>query len=180
MEKTFTISGKIAPGPMRGSSMIHHFFYRLTSVMGFEPFKGTLDIKARNPVDLKKFATATLDKVLLDGSRSIDLYIAPVTLIIHKHEDYVEVHEKPDFSKKTLPERIETLKDKQAKLMDKVVQMKDMLNDMEIRHECFAIQEKDAIDMSCIEIIDKANLKEKFSLQDGDVVDIIFYELKKK
>ncbi len=178
-EKAFSVRGKIAPGPRRGEPLIEHNFFQLKGILGFEPFKGTLDIKTRQLVNIAGVATKAVDRVLLDGSRHVDLYIAPVTLVIRPHE-YVEIEETHTPRKKTMLDRIADLRRNQDRILVRQKQAEEMMDHPTERHDCYAVQEKQPIDRTMIEIIDQEKLKEKFSLDEGDEVEVIFYKTEKK
>ncbi|MDI6721348.1 MAG: DUF120 domain-containing protein [Candidatus Aenigmarchaeota archaeon] len=74
------LRGKIVHGPMRGEGLVEHFYYRIIHTLGFEPYKGTLDVKIDKHIDLEPYATKVLDHILLDGTRMIDAYLCPVTI----------------------------------------------------------------------------------------------------
>lgn len=84
--------GKIVSGALSGSAMIEHHFYQLTAELGYEPYKGTLDVQAPHPVDIEAFAKKHVERVLKDGSNKIDVSLAEVTMVI-KHGDK-ETHHK--------------------------------------------------------------------------------------
>ena len=128
------IKGKVFTGTLRGQSLVDIYFFRLVNVLGFEPFKGTMDIKMEEAVDVKLYATKKIETVLLDGSSRIDAYLAPIILSVGD-QDY----------------------------------------------ECWAIRQLKPIHgEDSLEIIAKDNLREKFSLNDGDEVEITFFEQVKK
>ncbi len=180
LARKLTVTGKIVHGPHRGNPLIDRYFFQLVGVTGCELFKGTLDIKTSRTIDLREFATKTLDRVLLDGSRQVDLYIAPVTLIIGEPQDYIEIEDVPEFRKKDLRERIQDLKKRQEKISAKAGNMEKLAGSKVQLHDCFAVQEGSPMDRTVIEIVDKERLKDKFSLHQNDVVKIIFYERPKK
>ena len=176
-KQTYTVTGRIISGPLRGKPLIDLFFYQITSVLGFQPFKGTLDIKVSNPVDVKAFATKTVDRILLDGKIHVDLFIAAVILVARKRKEYIEIQEKPVVTKKKdLRQRIEDLREGQKRISAAAERMEDLLATKEERFDCYVVQQRNAIDRTVLEIIGKENFKEKYSLKDGDLVDIIFYE----
>lgn len=74
------VRGKIAPGVFRGEQLIDKYAPRLKGLLGFDPFRGTLNVKTERKIDLKFFATKTLEHIILDGSRHVDAYLAPVKL----------------------------------------------------------------------------------------------------
>jgi len=178
-EKAFSVRGKIAPGPRRGKPLIEHSFFQLKGLLGFEPFKGTLDIKTSQAVNIAGVATKAVDRILLDGSRHVDLYIAPVTLVIRPHE-YAEIEEIPMPRKKTMLDRIASLKRNQDNIIVRQKQAEEMMDHPTERHDCYVVQEKEPIDSTMIELIDEEKLKEKFALDEGDEVEVIFYKTEKK
>ena len=128
------IKGNLFTGTSRGQPLVEIYFFRLVNILGFEPFKGTMDIKMERPVDVKLYATKRVESTLLDGSLKVDAYLAPV-IFSAKGQDY----------------------------------------------ECWAIrQPKPIYGEDTLEIIAKDNLREKFSLNDGDEVEITFFEQVKK
>ncbi|MBI2173300.1 MAG: DUF120 domain-containing protein [Candidatus Aenigmarchaeota archaeon] len=74
------LKGKVMPGPMRGEGLMEHFHYRIVHTLGFEPYKGTLDIKIEHDIRVGDYATKTIDHVILDGRTVIDAYLCPVTI----------------------------------------------------------------------------------------------------
>jgi CTP-dependent riboflavin kinase len=174
--RKIVIGGKITSGVSRGKPLIDLFYYQMKNVLGFEIFEGTLNVKVKKPVNLAEFATKTVDRILLDGTRHINLYIAPVTLVVLKQEDYIELEDAPNFKKKGLRDQIEELKKHQAHLIREEQKTDDLLHYEAEKHDCFAIQEKDVIDMTVIELVDVVNIREKLGLDDGNTVDIVFYE----
>ncbi len=78
------ISGVVFSGVLRGQSLIEVYYYRLVGIVGFEPFKGTMDIKLERRIDMKQSATKTVEHILMDGSKIINAYLMPVEIIIRK------------------------------------------------------------------------------------------------
>ncbi len=74
------LKGKVASGPMRGEGLMEHFYYRIVHTLGFEPYKGTMDVKLEHDVKINDHATKTINHVLLDGRTVIDAYLCPVTI----------------------------------------------------------------------------------------------------
>jgi len=74
------INGKIAHGMMRGEHLIDRYYNRLRNVLGFAPFKGTLNIKLDKNIDIKNFELKRLDHVLMSGRSWIDVRLAPAIL----------------------------------------------------------------------------------------------------
>ena len=83
------IKGNVTVGPMRGKQLIEKFFFRLSGIIGYEPFKGTLDVRLENKIDIKLYATKTIDHILLDGAKKIDAYLAPI-IVSAKGQDVAD------------------------------------------------------------------------------------------
>ncbi|MCX6815848.1 MAG: DUF120 domain-containing protein [Candidatus Aenigmarchaeota archaeon] len=77
------LSGQVFSGAMRGKQLIELYHARLSGILGFQPYQGTMDIKLERAIDITHCATKALDHMLIDGSRMVYAYLAPVTLIIH-------------------------------------------------------------------------------------------------
>jgi riboflavin kinase len=80
------VKGKVVAGVLRGEHLIEKYRPRLLGVLGFEPFPGTLNVRTERKIDLKFYATKTLDHILLDGSRHVEGYLARVKLISRDEE----------------------------------------------------------------------------------------------
>ncbi len=84
--------GRVVPGAMRGGVLIEKFYYRIKALLGFEPYKGTMDIKLEKQIEIEDFASKTVDHILLDGRRMVEVYLAPAVLHfpfagkMHDHE----------------------------------------------------------------------------------------------
>lgn len=78
------IKGRIFLGVMRGSGNIEYYFHRIIGLVGFEPFKGTLNIKLEREIDISLYATKALEHILLDGTKRVDALLAPIILTIKK------------------------------------------------------------------------------------------------
>jgi riboflavin kinase len=74
------LKGNVTVGAMQGMELIEKYFLRLINIIGYEPFKGTLDIRLEKTIDIKNYATKSVDHILMDGSKKIYAYLAPVTL----------------------------------------------------------------------------------------------------
>lgn len=85
------LKGKVSPGVLRGELLIEKFFYRIKAILGFEPYKGTLDVKLEKPVEIEDFATKAIDHILVDGSRMVEAHLAPI--ILHVEKDGMQDHE---------------------------------------------------------------------------------------
>ena len=126
--------GTVIAGAMRGKPLIEIYLYRLKSILGFEPYKGTMDIRLEKPINLEAYSTKEISHVLLNGSKKMEAYLAPVTLEI-KGEKY----------------------------------------------ECWAIRQEESVYSDTrLEIVAKDNIKEKFSLKDGDAVAVELFSQPRK
>ncbi|MBI2579716.1 MAG: DUF120 domain-containing protein [Candidatus Aenigmarchaeota archaeon] len=74
------LRGRIVAGPMRGEGLVEHFHYRIVHALGFEPYKGTLDVKIDGKFHIEDYATKVIDHVLLDGRTMTDAYLCPATV----------------------------------------------------------------------------------------------------
>ena len=126
------VRGRVVSGALSGTPLVEYHFYQLVGTLRFEPYKGTLDIKLNREIDVRKFATRRIERVLMDGSSHVDLVLAEIMLIITR-------------------------------------------GDSETRHKCWAMQRTSGvIKRNVIEIIDRHSLRGKYSLNDGDAVEIEF------
>jgi CTP-dependent riboflavin kinase len=75
------IKGHVFSGVMRGQPLIELYFHRIVGLIGFEPYKGTMDVELDKSIDIKMFASRTLEHVLMDGTKKIYAYLAPVDMI---------------------------------------------------------------------------------------------------
>lgn len=74
--------GTVSRGAARGKELVERLSDRLTGIIGFRPYPGTLDVKLQEPVDFEKFEAKRVEHVLMDGSLWIDARLAPVKLRI--------------------------------------------------------------------------------------------------
>ncbi len=132
------IKGVVFSGVLRGASLVDLYYYRVVSLLGFEPYKGTMDVKLERPINIRLFETKSIEHLLLDGSRMVNAYLTPVNIVIRKGS--------------------------QSK-----------------RYECWAMQEAQGIySDDVVEIISKDRIKDKFEIEDGNIVEIEFSEKPKK
>lgn len=75
------IKGHVFAGLLRGRPLVEIFFDRIAYMIGFEPYKGTMDIELEKNIDIKMFATQTLEHVLMDGTKKVNAYLAPADII---------------------------------------------------------------------------------------------------
>ena len=81
------IKGRVFIGVMRGSGIVEYHFHRIVGLVGFEPFKGTLNIKLERAVDMRHYATKAVEHILLDSTKKIDVLLAPIILTIKREQE---------------------------------------------------------------------------------------------
>lgn len=72
------LNGRVEAGVSRGAPLVQAYFFRLIGILGYEPFKGTLNVKLESPVDIRDYATKEISHVLMDGTTEVYAYLAPV------------------------------------------------------------------------------------------------------
>jgi CTP-dependent riboflavin kinase len=77
---TIRVSGVVSHGVIRGRELVERFADRLTGVVGWRPYPGTLNVKLEKPLDVHYFEIQRIEHVLLDGSVWIDARLAPAKL----------------------------------------------------------------------------------------------------
>ena len=82
-ERIVTYVGTISRGVARGRELIERFSDRLTGILGFRPFPGTLDVRLEQPIDFELYEVKRLEHVLMEGSLWIDARLAPVKLRVN-------------------------------------------------------------------------------------------------
>ncbi len=148
------VSGKVTTGVLRGKPLIEKIYFRLVGIVGFTPFKGTMDLQLEKEINIEAYATKAVEHKFIDGTLHRDCWLAPIILHIRK-ERTDESGSTPSASKHT------------------GVQYE--------QYECWAMQQVDGIyPKNIIEIIAKDKLRDKFNLEDGDVVKIEFTSDKEK
>lgn len=76
-------------GVLRGRSLIDIYYPRIVGTLGFEPFKGTMNVKLEKAVDIAMFSPKSIEHVLMDGGKMVYAYLAPIILSPKKKpEDY--------------------------------------------------------------------------------------------
>ena len=81
------IKGKIFSGMLRGEPLIGLYFHRLIGILGYEPFKGTMNVRLENKIDIEVYSTKAIDQILMDGTRKVDAFLAPI-IFSAKDQDY--------------------------------------------------------------------------------------------
>ena len=133
------IRGHVFSGVLRGQPLIELYFHRIAGLLGFEPFKGTINIELERAIDIELFATKTLEHVLMDGTKKISALLAPIDIVFQK-EGNSKGHEE--------------------------------------RYRCWAMQQVEGpYGNDVVELIAKDMLREKFGLNEGDELDLEFFEV---
>lgn len=70
--------GTIRAGVSRGAPLVDAYFFRLIGILGYEPFKGTLNVKLQGVVDIREYSTKQISHVLMDGTTQVYAYLAPI------------------------------------------------------------------------------------------------------
>lgn len=78
------VRGFVFSGVNRGGRLIEHYYDRLVGLVGFKPFKGTLDVKLDHEIDFTKYSNKQIDRIMTDGTRIVDALLMPVNIIIDK------------------------------------------------------------------------------------------------
>ncbi len=132
--KPVAIRGKIFTGMLRGTPLLDLYFHRLVGLIGYEPYRGTMNLRLEKKVRFEVFSTRAIDQILMDGSRKVDALLAPVRLRIKGSEI-----------------------------------------------DCWAIKQPEGVyGQDVVEIVSKRNLKQEFSLKDGDDIEATFFEQPQK
>lgn len=161
------VRGEVFSGVLRGTPLIEKYYPRLISLLGFKPFRGTMDVRLERNVDVRPFASKSMEHVLMDGTKKVDAYIAPVRI-----------------RKLAVIYTLMQVRDKQeeivgrARKMEKAAEEKLSLESEEIEEPtfiCWAMQFRNGIyGHDIIELISEDSIKEKLSLDDGDRVEVEF------
>jgi len=72
------LKGIVEAGVARGAPLVDIYFFRLIGILGYEPFKGTLNVKLQRPIDIKDYSTKDISHVLMDGTTQVYAYLAPI------------------------------------------------------------------------------------------------------
>ncbi len=75
-------TGKLTSGVLRGKPLIEKIYFRLVGILGFTPFKGTMDIQFEEEVNLEVYATKAVEHKFIDGTLHRDCWLAPIILHI--------------------------------------------------------------------------------------------------
>ncbi len=78
------VRGEVAHGVLRGGSLVERYYNRLRNILGFAPYKGTLNIHLEKRIDIKDFELKRLDHILQSGRVWVDVRLAPVNMFYEK------------------------------------------------------------------------------------------------
>lgn len=81
------LKGMVEAGVARGAPLVDAYFFRLIGILGYEPFKGTLNVKLERIVDIRDYATKDISHVLMDGTTEVYAYLAPI-IFAYKGQNY--------------------------------------------------------------------------------------------
>lgn len=166
------VRGEVFSGVLRGTPLIEKYYPRLVGLLGFHPFKGTMDVKLERNLDIGPFSTKTLEHILLDGKRKINAYLAPV-----KIRKFATVYKLMEIRAKE-KEIIENL-EKLENTAEEKFAIKPAQDIDEVFYDCWAIRFKNGIyGNDILELVAKDSLKEKLGIDDGDQLEIEFVETK--
>ncbi len=165
------VRGDVFSGVLRGTPLIEKYYPRLIGLLGFRPYRGTMDVKLERSVDIRPFAIKTIEHILQDGRKKVDAFLAPVK--IRKMSVVYKIMELRDREK----ELVEDLK-KLEKIAEEKFAIKKSQNEInEPSHDCWAAQFKNGIYQNdVVELVSKDMIKEKLSIEDGDKIEIEFSE----
>ena len=65
------VRGEVFSGALRGTPLIEKYYPRLVGLVGFRPFRGTMDVKLERSIDIKPFTSKIIGHVLTDGRKEI-------------------------------------------------------------------------------------------------------------
>src|SRR3989344_7888270 len=74
------VRGTVVSGASRGAELVQIYEDRLLHILGFRPYRGTLDVKIEKALDVESYATRRLEHVLLNGRPQIYAYLIPILL----------------------------------------------------------------------------------------------------
>lgn len=166
------IRGEVFSGALRGSPLIEKYYPRLVGLVGFRPFKGTMDVKLERSIDIRPFSSKTVDHLLTNGRKIVTAYLAPVR--VRKFSTVYHIMELRT-KQKDLVEHARHMSDAAAERFS--IKRSDI---QEPFYDCWAIQFKNGIyGPDIVELIAPDMLKDKLEIGDSDMVEIEFSEKKR-
>ena len=167
------VRGEVFSGALRGTPLIEKYYPRLVGLIGFRPFKGTMDVKLERSVDIRPFSSETIDHVLMNGKKKVNAYLASV-----KIRKFSKLYSLMEI--RTQEEEIVKNVQKLKNIAEEKFSLKSTSDIGEVFHACWAIQFKNGIyGNDIVELVSDCMLKEKLGLDDGDSIEIEFIEAKK-
>ena len=163
------VRGEVFSGTLRGEPLIEKYYARLIGLLGFRPFKGTMDVKLERNVDIRSFSSKSMEHTLADGKKKVTTYLALVKIRkFYQQYNMMEIKGNQKRLLKDYDELVETAKVKIS--VDTGAVEED-------GYECWAAQFKNGIyDTSIIELVAKDSIKDMLGIRDGDAVEIEFVE----
>lgn len=165
------VRGEVFSGAFRGEPLIEKYHARLIGLVGFRPFKGTMDVRLERNVDIRRFTSKSMDQILADGKKKVTAYLAPVRIKkIYTHYKMVNIEESEKQILDDYDKLSETAKVKLSIDTEPVQQES---------YECWAVQFKNSLyDTSILELIAKEHIKNVLEIKDGDKIEVEFLEVK--
>ena len=80
--KQSMLKGKIFTGMLRGTPLLDVYFHRLVGLIGYEPYRGTMNLKLEKKIRVELYSTRAIEEILMDGTHKVDALLAPVHLKI--------------------------------------------------------------------------------------------------
>ena len=163
------VQGEVFSGTLRGEPLIEKYYARLIGLVGFRPFRGTMDVKLERNVDIRSFNSKSMEHTLTDGKKRVTAYLASVKIRkVYKQYVMMDIRDDQKRLLKDYDELMETAKEKLSVETEPA---------MEQEYECWAVQFKNGIyKTDIVELIAKESIKDVLGLKDGDVVEIEFDE----
>ncbi len=164
------VRGEVFSGTLRGEPLIEKYYARLIGLIGFRPFKGTMNVKLGRNVDIRPFTSRSMEHMLADGKKKVTAYLARVKIRkLYGEYRMMEIRDDEKRLLKDYDKLVETAKVKIS--VDAGAVGED-------GYECWAAQFKNGIyGTGVVEMVAKDNIKDTLGLRDGDSVEIEFLEL---
>ncbi|MBS3051079.1 MAG: hypothetical protein J4400_02935 [Candidatus Aenigmarchaeota archaeon] len=164
------VRGEVFSGALRGTPLIEKYYPRLVGLVGFRPFRGTMDVKLERSIDIKPFTSKIIGHVLTDGRKVVTAHLAHVR--IRKFSTVYKIMEL-----RTKEKEIVEHAQKMGELAEERFSIQSTHDIDEPFYECWAIQFKGGIyGTDVVELIAPDMIKEKLELGDNDIIEIEFSE----
>ena len=76
----FTVRGRVFEGVFRGIGIIEYYYPRIVGLIGYHPYKGTLNIKLDFAIDIKKYSAKRIEHILMNGKSMVNAFLARVEI----------------------------------------------------------------------------------------------------